>query len=92
MEYVTVHQYIDGILKTLPQPYGPDVVDQVFLAIENNPEWLAIYNDLVHAHGKGEVDNSITYNIMGQAGLKSLDRREKSRSQLIETYAELGNS
>lgn len=89
MEYITVGHFVSDILNTIPKPYGPDIIDQVYLAIENNPEWLARYKDMSRDHGKGEVDHSIGFNIMGLAGLKDTDHTQKARSTLIEQYAEL---
>jgi hypothetical protein len=90
MEYITVEHFIGDVLNSIPKPYEPDIIDRVFQAIEQNPEWLSRYNEMVNAHGKNEVDHSIGFNIVGLTGLRSQDRQQKAQSGLIETYTELG--
>jgi hypothetical protein len=90
MEYFTVEQFIGDVINSVPKPYEADIIDRVFQAIEQNPEWLDRYNEMVKAHGKNEVDHSIGFNIVGLTGLRSLDRQQKAQSGLIETYTELG--
>ncbi len=89
MEFITVRDFVQEILNSVPKPWGSDIVDRVFVAIENNPEWLATFEQLVRAHGQYPVENSIGLNILTQTGMKNTDRVKPARSQLIKNYSEL---
>ncbi len=92
MAFITVQELVKTVINTIPEPYGPDIVDKVFQAIEGNPEWLEEYNRFVTDHGKPEVDNSIGFNVMSVTGMKSMDRERPATSSLIENYTELGKA
>lgn len=89
MEYITVEDFVKQVLATLPTPYGADVVDQFFLAVESNPQWMDVYREMESAHGEGAVKNSIGFNIIGLTGMRSLDRDLPATSRLIQSYTEL---
>jgi hypothetical protein len=90
MRYITVQEYVKGILNTLGKPYSADIIDQVFQAIENNPQWLSLYREMVDAHGENPVNKSIQYNILGLTGMKKMAPIHNATSTLIENYPELG--
>lgn len=91
MIFVSVQEFVKSVLDTIPKPYGADVIDRVFQAIEQNPDWLEAYNKFSLDHGKAEVNTSIGFNVMGITGMKSLERNHPSSSSLIENYTELGH-
>ena len=40
---------MEEVLKSLPKPYTEDVIEDVFVAIENNPKWHKEYElSLIH--------------------------------------------
>lgn len=90
MEYITVEEFVKQVLETLPAPYGADLVDQFFRAVESNPEWMDVYRELEKSHGTPAVKNSIGFNLMSLTRMRSLDRDHPATSGLIETYTELG--
>ncbi len=90
MEYITVEDFVKQVLATIPQPYGADVVDQFFRAVESDPGWMEVYRELEKSHGTPAVKNSIGFNIMSLARMRSLDRDHPATSRLISTYTELG--
>jgi negative regulator of sigma E activity len=38
-----IYYLVKDVLKTIPEPYGEDITDEVCFAIENNPEWFRRY-------------------------------------------------
>lgn len=92
MDFITVSDFVKEVMSGIPKPWGTDLVDRVFTAIENNPEWMRVYHTLIDAHGKYMVHNSIGLNVMALSGMKSLDRVQPASSSLIENYTELSGS
>jgi hypothetical protein len=43
---------VETVLDALPQPYTEDVIEDVFCAIESNPEWLSRYHKECECLGK----------------------------------------
>lgn len=92
MHFATVQELVQTVMNEIPKPYGPDIIDQVFQRIESNPEWLEAYDAFVKFNGKFEAQNSVGFNVMGLAGMKSLDQVQPAKSGLIENYTELENA
>jgi len=90
MEYITVEEFVKQVLAAIPQPYGADLVDRFFRAVESEARWMEIYHELEKSHGTPAVKNSIGFNIMSLARMRSLDRDRPASSRLIDTYTELG--
>ena len=38
---------VRDVLQKLPEPYGEDVIEDVFVEIEGDPEWHGRYDELV---------------------------------------------
>jgi hypothetical protein len=89
MDYITVENFVKQVLATIPQPYGQDLIERFFHAVETRPEWLEAYHELVTAHGAVAVNNSIGYNIVGQTSLHDLDWRHKSIGAPIDAYTNM---
>lgn len=83
-----IRDFVASVLRTVPQPWRPDVTDQVFLAIERRPEWLVEYNAL-----KGEFSQSVLNMWIGRyvkdiTGLEG-HRSATAKSILISSYTVL---
>jgi hypothetical protein len=74
----------------MSEPWSEDVIDQVCLAIERDPDWLACYRELVGTHGKRAVNPTIGRVTLQLTGLRNLGLRRKAMSSLIKTYTLLG--
>lgn len=83
-----VKQLVEEVLRTLPQPHGEDVIDEVFCAIEGNSAWRGHYDQLCEQLGKWSVNTSA-----GSWLAKAVGRPGKrvvpARSSLIESYSKL---
>jgi len=82
-------QLIDAVLAKLPKPHTEDVIEDVFVAIENNNEWRKSYDRMVYESGKATVHAWAGFWI-SHAEQRVGDQRETAaRSNLIESYSKL---
>ena len=88
---------VEEVLKTnFKAPHPVDITDQVCLAIEANPDWLARYENLVlHYSSRGKkgrdiVNNNIGYYTKELTGMINIGAGAKADSSLIKTYSRLG--
>lgn len=74
-------------LRTVPQPWPPDVTDQVCLAIERRPEWLAEYRRLVKELGQLSVNTSLGAHVKDLTNMENSGHMGTSKSHLIKGYS-----
>jgi hypothetical protein len=80
---------IEEVLKTLPKPYTEGVVEDVFVAIENNPRWKKEYDDLQYNLHKNVVNPWGGFWVAHLTGRVAGEQVSASRTSLIESYAKL---
>jgi hypothetical protein len=80
---------MEEVLKSLPKPYSEDVIEDVFVAIENNPKWHKEYEDLHYNLGKGMVNPWGGFWIAHITGRTPGEQVSATRTKLIESYAKL---
>ena len=80
---------MEEVLKTLPKPYSEDVIEDVFVAIENNPRWHKEYEDLHYNLGKGMVNPWGGFWIAQATGRTPGEQVSATRTKLLESYAKL---
>ncbi len=90
-----VEIFVKDVLATIPEPYGEDIILEVFQKIEGNPEWRRRYNSLSNDLSDDLTDwiinNWIGKYVASETGMKAL--REVSvngRCSLITGYSKLG--
>jgi uncharacterized Tic20 family protein len=83
-----VSALIEEVLNTIPER-GEDITDQVFLAIENNPDWLEQYNGLVDDYGKNPVNMAVGRYTRELTGFESTRQSRAASSSLAGTYTVL---
>lgn len=92
-----IQELVQIVLNTISKPYSEDLIDEVCLAIESNPEWLSRYYHLVEhfsSHGKNgrlTVNSSIGWYTKDLTGLATLSFPHKAKSKLIGSYTKLTN-
>lgn len=86
---------VERVLATIPSPYPADIIDQVCLAVEDNPVWLREYKSLV-AHfssqgkdGKLTVNSSVGWYVRDLTGMLTIKAGNVSQSSLIQSYSSL---
>jgi len=65
MHTVGVKNLVEMVLSSLPRPHTEDVIEDVFVAIEQNADWLQEYEYLCIDLGKNVV------NTWGATGLQT---------------------
>jgi hypothetical protein len=87
MKTSKVRKLVHEALDFLPKPYTEHVIDEVFLAIEQNPKWRQRYDDACAELGKMVVNNWCGYwiaNALGKIGERSVPSK---KSTLIGAYS-----
>lgn len=84
-----IHELVSGVLNTLPEPYGEDVTEDVFLSIEQNHAWQERYDELVSELGKDTVNQWIGKYTKQITGLRNPSQVAAKRSRLTESYSKL---
>jgi len=82
-------QLIDSVLEQLPKPHTEDVIEDVFLAIEGNPQWRKTYDRMVYESGKPAVHAWAGFWISHSEQRVGDQRETAARSTLIESYSKL---
>jgi hypothetical protein len=82
-----LYDLVTQALRTIAQPYPPNVTDQVCLAIERRPEWLAEYNRLVKERGPQSVNSSLGAHVRDLTNMVNSGDRGTPESQLIKSYS-----
>ena len=76
-----VRELVAEVLACLPEPYGPDITDDVCWAIQNNRIWYGEYLILCEELGKSVVNNSIGRNVCEHAGKSEMAREHRVRAR-----------
>jgi len=84
-----VFQLVQEVLRSISEPYGEDVIEDVFLEIEKNPNWLMQYQQLCDKLGVWVVSNWCAKHTKSITGLNSGDRVTAKHSRLITSYKKL---
>lgn len=80
---------VNDVLNTISKPYGEDVIEDVFLSIEQNHAWLERYYDLVNELGKHTVNQWIGKYTRNFTGWRRSSQVIAKRSNLTESYSRL---
>lgn len=89
MRTAPVKALVKLALGNVPKPYTEDVIDEVFLEIESNPELRAEYDGLCRQFGKTTVNTWGGYWIANALGKTGLGQTPAKKSRLIQTYSRL---
>ncbi len=89
MRNVTVKRLFEEVLGTLPKPHTPDVIEDVFCAIEANPAWRRQYDELQEALGKSVVNAWGGFWVAHVEGRTGGEHVPAKRSSLLESYSRL---
>lgn len=80
---------VADVLLTLAQPYGEDVIEDVFVAVEGDAGWLRRYDELCEKRGKNVVNQMIGRYTKDISGYKYLRQVTSRRSKLTGSYSKL---
>lgn len=84
-----VFELVTEVMDSFSEPHGEDVIEDVCIAIEKNPEWKKRYNRLLTVLSRNAVNNAIGYYTKQRAGMKTVRQVRATRSGLIGSYRKL---
>ncbi len=84
-----VLQLVKDVLRTFSEPFGEDIIEDVCLAIENNPNWYRRYNELIDELDRLVVNSRIGFYTKDLTGLHTLRVVDAKRSKIIKYYTKL---
>jgi hypothetical protein len=84
-----VYDLVEEVLKTMREPYGEDIIEDVCLAIESHPNWRKRYNDLALELSRNVVNQWIGSHTRQITGLKTVLEVNAKRSKMITSYTKL---
>jgi len=84
-----IDKLVSDVLNTISKPYGEDVIEDVFLSIEQNHAWQERYYELVNELGKNTVNQWIGKYTRQFTGLRNPSQVIAKRSNLTESYSRL---
>lgn len=82
-----IRDLVMRVLRTIPQPWPADVTDQVFLAIEGRPAWLAEYRALGKEFDRTTLNSSIGSHVKDVTGMENSGHMGVARSSLVKSYS-----
>jgi len=86
-----VHDLVEEVLGTMSQPYNEDIIEDVCLAIENNPRYFQIYQELSSDLRHWVVNNWIGRYAKQITGKQTIREVTAKRSKLITGYTKLSS-
>jgi hypothetical protein len=89
MRTAGVKRLIERALQSLPLPHNEDVIDDVFFAIEKNPEWRQDYEDLCLELTKNVVNTWGGFWIANHEGRSGDQQVPSKKSTLIGAFSKL---
>lgn len=89
MKIVDLKKIISEVLATLPKPHSADVIDEVFLAIEQNDRLFRIYSECSVNLGRAKVNAAGDSWVMKELGRTALREAPAQLSKLIDNYSVL---
>lgn len=89
MKTAGVKKLVNSVLSDLPKPYGDDIIEDVFVAIETSPELMLEYDALCRDLGKTTVNTWGGYWIASAIGKTGVTQTPSKRCKLIQSYSRL---
>jgi hypothetical protein len=89
MKTAGVKKLVGTTLGELPKPYTEDVIEDVFLAIENDPDRMTEYDALCRELGKTTVNTWGGYWIANALGKTGVTQTPSKRCKLLQSYSRL---
>ncbi|MES2625368.1 MAG: hypothetical protein V4628_08825 [Pseudomonadota bacterium] len=89
MKTIDVKKLVTEVLKSLPQPYSENIIDEVFFAIEINDRLFRRYSECCADLGRVKVNTAGANWVRKELGKPTLREVPAKLSKLIGTYSVL---
>ena len=87
-----VYDLVHEVLQTMTKPYGEDIIEDVCLSIEKNPQWHQRYQTLGSSLSLWVVNNWIGQYVKRIVGMATIREVAAKRSGIITAYSKLQHS
>ena len=88
---IGVNNLVKDVLKITPKPYGEDIMLEVYMAIEYNPDWHRRYDELCDELRDSVVNPLIGEIVKEETGLPAMfEVSTKGKSHIVKKYTKLG--
>ena len=77
---------VEQALKKIPKPYGPDVIEDVWVEIENRQNLMQNYKLLCATRGQDTVNRAVGHLTRVVTGYKDGNSVPTTRTSLAKTY------
>jgi hypothetical protein len=84
-----VYDLVRDAIQTVPTPYTEDVIEDVCVAIEGDPQFMKRYNALVASLGKMVTNNAIGTHAKALSGMQTVKQVPATRAKIIGSYTKL---
>ena len=84
-----VRLLVQDVLRTLPEPYGEDVIEDVFVEVQNKLAWHRRYDELVGELTLPVTNSWIGWHTKSITGFDTLREVDAKRTRLIKYYSKL---
>jgi hypothetical protein len=82
---------VKEVLAIFPKPYGEEIILDVCMAIEHNPNWRRRYDELCDELRDALVNAEISQIVKEETGLIELRKvSTKGKSHILKSYTKLG--
>jgi hypothetical protein len=85
-----VADLVRDVLATHSAPYGEDIIEDVFIAIEQHPQWKQRYDELSADLRTWVVNNWVGKHTKRMTGMQTLREVSAKRTTLTQNYSKLG--
>ena len=89
MKTQDIFDLVQEVLRSIPEPYPNDIIDQVCMRIESNKPWMNRYTQLVAIHRRHIVNQMIGRHVYALSGFNRSGPVLRANSGLIKTYSVL---
>jgi hypothetical protein len=87
MKTSEVKKLVSEVLRSLPKSYSPHIIDEVFQAIENNPQWRRAYDGLNSDLGRLVVNSSVGSWVSRAIGRRGEQQVPSRLNSLSDSYS-----
>lgn len=84
-----IYNLVDEVLRTFSEPYGEDIIEDVFIAIESNHDFHRQYDNLVKELGVKSVNPLIGKYTKATIGYRVLRVADSKKSNLVTSFTKL---
>ena len=81
-----VEWMVGAALKKVPKPYGPEIIEDVFVMIEESPNLMKNYTQLLVNHDVATVNQRVGHFTRVLTGYQTGKSATATRSSLVKTY------